>query len=320
MPNWPWSRRKSPVAAANETRVEQPQQQQQAPTMEQQAPTMEQGRQSVVFNPMDYSAKDSVLDVVRTERGNFYQIIDVPENWEAPTKSGHWQVRDLVGHMIDVTEGYLTRWDMARRGDPAPAGMGLAPMAAELDRVALTFRNLPREEAISRLKASSDKLVSQFDKLTADQWGSFNVTHVFMGPLPLLFFPSFQVIDYGIHTWDMRWGLGDHNAKLAQRTAGMLIPFMFIVIQNTVDQASAAGFDASYGIAVDGDWGGKWKVAVQNGQLSYTPAEDLSDLSAVFHYRDESDFVLEIYGRIDAAETTGDPAVIDKVRHLYFAI
>jgi hypothetical protein len=306
------------AAAAEETRVEQ--QQPQQPQQQQAATTQEQGRQSVAFNPMDYSSKDAVLDVVRTERGNFYQIIDVPANWEAPTKSGHWQVRDLVGHMIDVTEGYLTRWDMARRGDQAPAGMGLAPMAAELDRVALTFRNLPRDEAIGRLKASSDKLVSQFDKMTADQWGSFNVTHVFMGPLPLLFFPSFQVIDYGIHTWDMRWGLGDHNAKLAQRTAGMLIPFMFIVIQNTVDQPSAAGFDASYGIAVDGDWGGKWKVTVQNGQLSYEPAEDVSGLPAVFHYRDESDFVLEIYGRIDAAETSGDPAVIDKVRHLYFAI
>ena len=71
------------------------------------------------INPMDYSAKDLVLDVVRTERGKFYQIIDDPANWEAPTRSGHWQVRDLVGHMIDVTEGYLTRWDMARRGEEA---------------------------------------------------------------------------------------------------------------------------------------------------------------------------------------------------------
>ena len=134
MPNWPWSRRKSPEAAEG-TRVEQQLQQQQL----QQQPTMQQGRQTVAINPMEYSSKDTVLDVLRTERGNFYQIMDVPWNWEAPTKSGHWQVRDLVGHMIDVTEGYLTRWDMARRGDPAPAVMGLNSMAAELDRVALTF-------------------------------------------------------------------------------------------------------------------------------------------------------------------------------------
>ena len=105
----------------------------------------------MAINPMDASAKDVVLDVVRTERGKFYQIIDVPENWEAPTRSGHWEERDLVGHMIDVTEGYLTRWDMSRREDPAPAALGLPVMAQELDRVALTFRKLPREEAISMI-------------------------------------------------------------------------------------------------------------------------------------------------------------------------
>ena len=71
----------------------------------------------MAINPMDYSAKDTVLDVVRTERGKFYSIIDDPKNWESPTRSGHWEVRDLVGHMIDVTEGYLTRWDMAHRGE-----------------------------------------------------------------------------------------------------------------------------------------------------------------------------------------------------------
>ncbi len=113
----------------------------------------------MAINPMDYSAKDTVLDVVRTERAKFYTVIDVPQNWESPTRSGHWEVRDLVGHMIDVTEGYLTRWDMARRGDPATP-LGLLVMASELDRVALTFRNLPRDEAISRLKASSDRLMN----------------------------------------------------------------------------------------------------------------------------------------------------------------
>src|SRR5512146_2856786 len=146
---------------------------------------------------MDYSAKDTVLAVVRTERAKFYAVIDDPKNWEAPTRSGHWEVRDLVGHMIDVTEGYLTRWDMAHRGEPASA-LGLLVMAQELDRVALTFRDLPREEAIQRLKASSDRLLAIFDSLTADQWSGFNVTHVFMGPLPAFFDPAFQIMDYGV--------------------------------------------------------------------------------------------------------------------------
>lgn len=270
-------------------------------------------------NPMDYSAKDRVLDVVRTERGKFYQIIDVPQNWEAPTRSGHWQVRDLVGHMIDVTEGYLTRWDMARRGEEVQP-LGLLVMASELDRVALTFRNLPREENINRLKASSDRLMAIFDSLTPEQWGGFNVTHVFMGPLPMFFYPAFQIMDYGVHGWDMRQGLGDTSTAVDERAAGVLVPYMFILMQSTVDQESAKGVDATYGIVVDGPWGGKWKVTVKDGQFSYEPTDDISVLPAVFHFADPSEFVLTAFQRIEGGEATGDPQVIDRARHLFFRI
>ena len=273
----------------------------------------------MAINPMDYSAKGFVLDVVKTESGKFYSIIDDPANWESPTRSGHWQVRDLAGHMIDVTEGYLTRWDMARRQEEASA-LGLLVMAQELDRVALTFRNLPREEVIARLKASSDKLMTILDGLTEEQWGGFNITHVFMGPLPMFFYPAFQIMDYGVHGWDMRMGLGQTDTKVDDRAAGVLVPYMFILMQYTVDQESAKGVDATYGIVVDGEWGGKWKVTVKDGQFGYEPADDVSNLSAVFHFRDASEFVLTAFQRIQGGEATGDPDVIAKVRGLFFRI
>ena len=300
--SWPWSKR---AQAPVETPVK---------------PQSPEGRTPVAINPMDYSAKDLVLDVVRTERGKFYQIIDVPQNWESPTRSGHWQVRDLVGHMIDVTEGYLTRWDMARRGDTSATGIGLPVMAQELDRVALTFRNLPREEAISRLKTASDKLMVIFDGLTAEQWGGFNVTHVFMGPLPMFFYPAFQIMDYGVHGWDMRMGLGETNAKVDERAAGVLVPYMFVLMQYTVDQESAKGVDISYGVVVDGEWGGKWRIQVKDGRFTSEPVNDVSGLAATFHFRDASEFVLTAFQRIEGGEATGDPAVIAKARHLYFRI
>lgn len=274
----------------------------------------------MAINPMDYSAKDLVLDVVRTERGNFYQIIDDPKNWESPTRSGHWQVRDLVGHMIDVTEGYLTRWDMARRGDDSATGLGLLVMAKELDRVALTFRTLPREEAIARLKADSDRLMTILDGLDADQWSGFNVTHVFMGPLPTFFYPAFQIMDYGVHTWDMRQGLGQTDAVVDERAAGVLVPYMFVLMQYTVDQESAKGLDISYGIVVDGEWGGQWRVQVKDGQFTSEPSSDVSSLPAVFHFKTASEFVLTAFQRIEGGEASGDPEVIAKARHLYFRI
>jgi len=274
----------------------------------------------MTFNPMDFKNKDKLLDVVRTERSKFYEVIDNPDNWNVDTRCEGWEVRDLVGHMIDVTEGYLNRWEIAKKGEEAPAPLGWTVMAEELNKGALAFRKLSREEAIARLKTASDKLMTIFENLTEKEWNGFLVSHVFSGTLPAMFYPAFQIMDYGVHTWDMHWGLGEKEARLDERTAGVLLPYMFIIWQYSVDQEEAKGVDITYGIKVDGEWGGQWKITVKAGQFSYEPADDLSDAQAVFHYHHPSDMVLTTYQRIQGGEATGDPEVIEKVGNLFFHI
>jgi len=271
------------------------------------------------INPMDYSGKDTVLDVVRTERAKFYDIIDDPDNWYVQTRCSEWEVRDIVGHMIDVTEGYLSRWDMARNGEPADA-LGLVIMSDRLNEHAQAFRRLSREEAISRLKADSNKMLATFDALTPDEWANFLVTHPYMGPLPTFFYPAFHIMDYGVHTWDMQWGLGDKMGKLDERTAGVLVPYMFILMGATVDQESARGIDTEFGIKVDGEWGGQWRVTIKDGTFAYIAADNLDGVKATFHFKSPSDFVLTTYQRFPGGETSGDPKVIDQIRHLFFRI
>ena len=271
------------------------------------------------INPMAYSAKDTVLDVVRTERANFFNVVDDPDDWNVQTRCSEWEVRDIVGHMVDVTEGYLSRWDIARKGEAADA-LGLRVMSERLNENAQTFRSLPHEEAIARLKADLDKMLAIFDALTADEWANVLVTHPYMGPLPMLFYPAFQVMDYGVHTWDMKWGLGDKDGKLDERTAGILVPYMFILMQYTVDQEIAKRIDIEFSIKVDGEWGGQWRVRVKDGIFIYKTVDNLEDVQAVFHFNDVSDFVLTTYQRFPGGETSGDLKVIDEIRHLFFRI
>ncbi|MBI4673990.1 MAG: maleylpyruvate isomerase N-terminal domain-containing protein [Chloroflexi bacterium] len=127
-------------------------------------------------NTMDYSAKPLLLDVIRAERAKFYDLIDEPRNWNVQTRCEAWETRDIVGHMIDVTEGYLDRWQMAREGRPIDT-RGLLVMAEGLDDNAKTFRRFPRDQVIARLKSDSDKMMAIFDSLTADDWNTFLVTH-----------------------------------------------------------------------------------------------------------------------------------------------
>src|SRR5258708_21471694 len=116
------------------------------------------------INPMDYSGRDTVLDVARTERAKFYNIIDDPNTWYVQTRCSEWEVRDMVGHMIDVTEGYLTGLDMARKGETDNA-LGLAIMSHRLYAPAQAFRSLSRPDSLSRLKNESDKALVIFHAL-----------------------------------------------------------------------------------------------------------------------------------------------------------
>ena len=238
--------------------------------------------------------------------------LDTPATRETP--------RRFIRAMIDVTEGYLTRWDKARKSEPINS-VGLLVMSHDLNEHAQSFRSLPRTEAIARLKADYARMMDIFQKLSAEEWNKFMVTHPFMGPLPTLFYPAFHVMDYGVHTWDIRYGLGEKTRKLDERTAGVLVPYMlYALLPSTVDAGSAKGADLTYGIEVTGDWGGKWLAKVKDSKFEVSPLTDgFNGCDAVFSF-DASDFVLTAFQRFPGGAARGDPQVIDKARSLFFRI
>ena len=271
-------------------------------------------------NSMDYSGKDTVLDVIRKESNDFFDLVDNPKNWYVQTRCTEWEVRDIVGHMIDVTEGYLTRWEKARKNEPLDTA-GLLVMGESLNEHAQAFRSLPRQEAIDRLKTDYANMMDIFGKLTAEEWGGFNVTHPYMGPLPTLFYPAFHVMDYGVHTWDIRYGLGEKTRELDERTAGVLIPYMlYALLPSTVDAQSAKGVNVEFGIEVTGEWGGKWRATVKDGKFEVKPETgNFEGCDAIFAY-DPSDFVLTSFQRFPGGAARGDYEVINTVRNLFFRI
>ncbi|MEA2683212.1 MAG: hypothetical protein QOK05_1540 [Chloroflexota bacterium] len=268
-------------------------------------------------NPMAAEGKQTVMDVLKRDQENFFRLVDDPANWNLQTRCTEWEVRDLVGHMIDVTEGYLGRWEVARKGESADA-LGTGVMGEKLNEHALEFRSLSREDALARLKADKERMMAIFEALTPEEWTSSMVVHPYMGPCPMGFFPAFHIMDYGIHPYDIEYGLGDKLAEIDEASAGILIPYCHIIMKYTVDQDSAKGVDCVYGIEVSGQWGGKWRATVRDGAWDAQPEDgDFEGCEAVFRYT-PSDFVLTSFGRFPGGSATGDPEVIDKVRHLFF--
>jgi hypothetical protein len=144
------------------------------------------------------------------------------------------------------------------------------------------------------------------------------VTHPYMGPVPAGFYPAFHIMDYGIHPYDIEYGLGNKLAEIDEPTAGVLIPYCHIIMQYTVDQQSAKDLDTVYGFEVSGPWGGRWRATVKDGQWAATPEQGNFDgCEALFRFT-PSDFVLTVFGRFAGGAATGDPEVIEKVRRLFF--
>jgi uncharacterized protein (TIGR03083 family) len=267
-------------------------------------------------NVGQFAGKEFLLNLDRAERAEFYRLLDEAP-WEGKTASGHWQVRDLCGHMIDVTESYLDRFALARAGKEAPAPLGLPGMASKLDEGATSFRSLSKADALARLRTGSDKMFDIFDGLDEQAWSGEIVSHVFMGPLPAYFFAAFQLIDYSIHSWDIKVGLG-REEPLSDAAAVTLIPFMLIVIQYTVDAQRAADLKARFGIEITGSGGGTWCVDVDGTSVAYAEGAT-ADCQTVFSFK-PSEFVLSTYQRMRGGSVAGDAAIGERVRDLLFKI
>jgi hypothetical protein len=138
-----------------------------------------------------------------------------------------------------------------------------------------------------------------------------------MGPLPACFYAGFQLIDYSIHSWDIKVGLG-REEPLSDDAAITLIPFMLIVLQYTVDAQRAEGLKTRFGIEIEGSGGGSWTVDVDGTSVNI--AEGASENREVIFDFNPNDFVLATYQRRRGGSVRGNEELAERVRDLLFKI
>lgn len=268
------------------------------------------------WNAMTPEGKDTILRVVRQEAEQFFDLVDSDEAWEAPTGAGHWQVRDVVGHLVDTTEAYFVSFDAARNHTEVEPAYGLPGMAVRCDEMARAFRSVPRAELVERARTDFDKMMETFDGLTDEKWTGLLVPHFYMGPLPSSFYPAFQLMDYGVHSWDVRQGTGRAHG-LSGEAADLLTPFMFVLWQYTTNPVSPDGV-CEIGIRItSGSNAGDTRISLTEDGFSYAAGE--TDDLTVLEF-DPGSFVLTAFGRSNAGTIRGDRAVADRFLNIFFRI
>jgi uncharacterized protein (TIGR03083 family) len=268
------------------------------------------------WNFMDAASRHNVMTAWRKESDTFFDLV-AGSGWEDQTACSLWQVRDVVGHLVDTTEAYFVSFDAARGQGEAPEALGLPDMARYVDEGAKASRGVPQAALVDRLRDDRERMLKIAEGLTDDEWSGLMVPHKYMGPLPACFYPIFQVVDYTVHGWDIPQGTQRGHAMRGD-SADLLVPLCFVLWQST---AVVPPDTSPYSLGVritSGHNAGDTRVDVSPDGLALEPGP-IDDLPVTIEF-DPASFVLTAYGRVNGGTTRGDSDAANRFLSLFFRI
>lgn len=264
-----------------------------------------------------YEGKETILRVVREEARKTFELVADRDSWERSTACSRWTTRDVVGHLVDTTEGYFAAFDAARSHSDAGPAFSLAVMNQVAGDRAIEFRASTQEEMLERLRTDFDKIMELLSGIGPDDWTGLMVTHPYMGPVPAFFYAAGQLMDYAVHSWDIREGAG-HAHAMSGDAADLLIPFMFVLWQSTLDpDADKSPFQIGVRV-LGGHNAGDTRVSISPDGMTYEQA-DLDGLPCVLEF-DAAGMVLTTFGRCRTGTVRGDQALATRFLNLFHRI
>lgn len=269
------------------------------------------------WNAMTYEGKDTIMEVVHSQAKQMFAMAEKPEAWHAPTACEGWEVRDVVAHIVDTIEGYFRAFDAAHGKTEDKPAHGLAVMSKMVDEGATALREIPQAELMERLRTDFYKLRDEIlMPLGPDEWTGFIVTHPYMGPVPAFFYAAGQLMDFGVHSWDIRQGTSRCHG-LDGDAADLLVPFMLMTWQYTV-KPGVVDEPFTVGVRIGGHNGGDYRMSVTKDGMTYEQGE-IESLPAYIEF-DSGSMVLTAFGRGNFGTIRGDFELAEKFLNLFFRI
>jgi uncharacterized protein (TIGR03083 family) len=262
------------------------------------------------------SARGRFLGVLRREIDEMFDLAADPARWHMPTACTGWELRDMIGHLLDATESYLAGFEIARHGGVAPEPVGVGGMAKALDEAARGFRATPRADVLARFRDTTDRLMKEFESMSDADWSGLVIPDRYMDPVPAMFVAAGMLGGSVVHAWDVREGIGEPHA-IAGDAADLLVPFVFLLWWATADTSSV---DEPYaiGIRTTGHNSGETRFEVTRDGLQFASA-DVETCAAIFEV-DPATLVLTAYNRINAGTVRGDLRAAADFRSLFVSI
>lgn len=249
------------------------------------------------------ASRKNLKDAIRHEYEAMIALASADGAWENPTAAGEWQYRDIIGHLTAVTEGYFVSIDAAR-GQGEVLARDVMGFSGDMDADARALsRTLGKDELLARLDADFNRMESILGSLTDEEWTELLVTHGHFGAMPVYMFAIFQLVDYAVHGWDMRQGVGERHAM--HGPSADLLSLLAVGLSGAMIHTSD---DVKIGITITSGPNASSHTIHTGGDGPASSSPGLDDDVAATIECDPATLILMWYGRFNAGTIRGDQA------------
>lgn len=194
----------------------------------------------------------SVLEAHRQVTGRFADVL-AESRGDTPVPHLDWTVAELGAHVLSGARGYTRA---VREGVP-----GWADARDGVSGNRVLIEQTPEQEP-AEIAAAIPEAVSELHEVIQRHRGRIAAWgQIQLDPVVLM---AMHTGDVSVHGWDLARALRS-RWRIDQAHAAMAVEAMFDVIPHFVDEVTAAGFSATYGITVR--HAGTWTASFDNGTL-----------------------------------------------------
>ena len=148
-----------------------------------------------------------------------------PDAWRQPSACQGWEVRDVVGHLVDVAEFYVEVITRGLQGDvspPAGVSQGGTVTAEVIAQYAIAARERLGDRLLPTFKARYEQLCLVLAGLSPGDWETLCYYASEPKQRPVREYIPLSVQELAIHGWDIRSGLAP-PAHLSTTSLAVLV-------------------------------------------------------------------------------------------------
>lgn len=139
---------------------------------------------------MRLKSKADLLESTFTERSKLEQKIAglTPAELEYPGTMGEWSVKDILQHLVDWEQRWISWYEAGKRGEeiaiPEP-GYNWRQMGQLNEKYRLKHKNRPLDEVMSDFHASYQQILSMIEEIPEEEMLALSM-YSWTGKLPLI--------------------------------------------------------------------------------------------------------------------------------------